>query len=413
MIPWQLFVAVIATLHSTTSAEQLPLKGPYTPYPWIHKFASLGDSYAAGLGAGSRIDWLCSRYNESYPNILHTSFLGHHPKRTHQFLACTGAASTEIAEKQASALQDDLDLLTISAGGNDVGLTVILNNCIYQFFMAGEDDCDLAIQDARERIANKTQLYKNVTQLFDAVKPKMNKDHGVVYVTGYAGFFGTDDELCNNVTWAVWKAVESSQKSQYLTLDRRVALDSLVRSVNIVLRQAAEAAGPNFHFIDYDAHIKASRGRYCESGVLEPAPNRRELDFYEWDTVDTGENRTELQHETGDDVPKGSFEGGIAERINKTLQEHPDWEWDPDKGFVNKSKTGVGGKGEEGEMGVVGDTISWMLPDSWKRVFHLRPRAHALIAELILEDLRSREAGRRKVVPDEGPGEGEHAELRR
>ncbi|KAF2474074.1 SGNH hydrolase [Lindgomyces ingoldianus] len=391
MLLSQQLLAIPASLFSLVSTEQVPLKIPDAKYPWIRRYASIGDSYAAGLGSGSRIDWSCSRYNNSYPNILHASFLGDDPKRNHQFLACTGAASTDVIEKQIPALHDNLDLLTISAGGNDVGLTVILNNCIYQFFMAGEDDCELAMEEARQNIHNETQLHRNVTLLYEAVKPKMNK-HGIVYVTGYATFFGIADELCDSVTWAVWDGVESGQTKQFLTLERRISLNKLVQSVNLVLREATEAMGPNFRFIDYDKHIAEGRGRYCEVGVQEPAPNRWGLDFYEWNTIDSGENSTEMGR-TGDDVPKGSFEGDIAERINKTLQEHPDWQFDPDKGFVNKSKTMVR------EEGIIGDTISWMLPDSWKRVFHLRPQAHALIAALISEDLQKKE-GKDTVHPN-------------
>lgn len=378
-------LALIAARAGAGAAAQAPFEIPALKFPWIRNFASIGDSYSAGLGAGDRLEFYCSRYAQSYPNILHTSLLGHDDQRTHQFLSCSGATSTEILEKQVSALNDDIDLLTISAGGNDIGLTPILSNCIYQFYMSAEDDCEKSMQEARKLIADDTQLYKNVSKLVEAAKPKMNQDHGVIYVTGYAGFFGIEDETCDNVTWAVWNSVERTK--QYLKLELRRALDDMVRSVNDVLRRIAEDSGPNVRFIDYNPHIEAARGRYCEAGVQEPAPNRRELSFYEWSTVDPSENKTALQNETGGDVPKGSFEGGIAERINKTLQEHPDWDFDPDKGFVNKTKP------EVGEEGMVEDTIHWMLPDAWKRVFHLRPEGHRIVAMLVAEDLERRGKG--------------------
>ena len=140
---------------------------------------------------------------------------------------------------------------------------------------------------------------------------------------------------------------------QYLKLDMRRQLDDMVKAVNSVLARAARDSGPNVRFIDYDEHIKRGRGRYCEAGVHEPDPNRLGLSFYEWNTVDTEDNVTEL-YNTGDDVRKGSFEGDIAVLVNKTLREHPDWEFDPEKGFVNKSKIGA--------EDVVGDIIWWLLP---------------------------------------------------
>jgi lysophospholipase L1-like esterase len=366
---------------ATSFSPQTPLTST-SNFPWIQRFASVGDSYSAGLGSGARLDWSCSRYVESYPNILHTSLLGPNINRTHQFLACSGATSTEILQKQIPALQDNLDLLTISAGGNDIGLTPILSNCIYQFYMSAEDACQTAISEAQARIANVTELYHNVTLLIEAAKPKMNKEHGVIYYTGYAGFFGAEDEVCDNVTWAVWKDVEWSK--QYLKRELRKSLDDMVASVNAILTKAVRDAGERVKFIDYDEQVKKARGRYCEAGVVEPDPSRSGLVFYEWNTVDSGENKTELQNRTGDSVPKGSFEGGIAGEINKTLEEHPDWQFAPDKGFVNKTK------GDVGEKGWLGDSIHWLLPDSYKRVFHMRPEGHRIVARMLVEDLERR-----------------------
>lgn len=366
-------------------AEQISLSS--TPrFPWIKNFASIGDSYSAGLGSGHRLDWSCSRYSSSYPNILHTSLLGEDSNRTHQFLSCSGATTQEILQKQIPALSTNLDLLTISAGGNDIGLTPILSNCVYQFYFSGEDACQKAMDEARARIANETQLYRNVSALITAAQPMMNPDHGVIYYTGYATFFGTEDAICDNVTWAVWKDVEWTK--QYLTLAMRIELNDMVRSVNDIIRKAVDAAGPRMRFIDYDASIEVARGRYCEAEVQEPSPNRASLAFYEWNTVDTGENRTELQNSTGDSVPHGSFESGIAEQINKTLQEHPDAQFEDGKGWVNKTK-GVNGKE------IIGDTIHWLIPDSYKRVFHLRPVGHWVVARMVVGELEA-EGGKRK-----------------
>lgn len=368
---------------------------PWRPIPaflWIEKFASIGDSYSAGLGSGERLDWSCSRYADSYPNMLHSTHLGQNPNRTHQFLACSGADSTEILEKQVPALEENLDLLTISAGGNDIGLTPILGNCVYQFYMSAEDACQKSMEEARARIANETELYKNVTKLIEAAKLKMNPDHGVIYYTGYAAFFGTDDDTCDSVTWAVWRNVEWTK--QYLKLEMRRDLNDMVRSVNTIIRKAVVAAGPNVRFIDYDAHIAADRGRYCEAGVQEPDPSRERLAFYEWDTVDHGENRNDLQNRTGEDVPKGSFEGGIADQINKTLEEHPDWQFDPEKGFVNKTKRDVD------EEGIIGDTLHWLIPDSYKRVFHLRPRGHRIVARMVGKHLVKHGPGKKQETDE-------------
>ena len=276
------FAANRASTQTHISAEDTLLDT--TELPWIENIASIGDSYAAGLGSGKRVDFSCSRYNTAYPNIVHDSLRVHGSNTTHQSLACSGADTAEILAKQVPALNTNLNLITISAGGNDIGLTPILSNCVYQFYMASEDACQKSISEAQEKIANETQLFQNVTRLIEAAKPHLNASHGLIYVTGYARFFGTQDTTCDNVTWAVWRTV--SRKKQYLTLPMRQSLNAMVLSVNAVLRRAVEASGPSVRFIDYDTRIAAQRGRYCELGVLEPAPNRGGLVFYEWDTVD-------------------------------------------------------------------------------------------------------------------------------
>jgi lysophospholipase L1-like esterase len=383
------------SLFSFTAAHQVPLQpNLVTRFPWIHTFASIGDSYASGLGAGTRLDWSCSRYSSSYPHILYTSLFGADDARVHQFLACSGSSTSMILADQIPKLQDDsIDLLTISAGGNDIGLTPVLNSCVYQFYMAGEAQCEDAIQEARSSIEDPARLYTNITAVLEASKFKLGKD-GVIVVTGYARFFGTEDKICDNVTWAVWSALE--YEKQYLRQQMRTALNSLVSSTNDVLRNATKAAGPRVLFVDYDADIEKARGRYCEPNVQEPEPNRLELAFYEWNTVDKGENSTELQQQPGDNVPRGSFESEIAESINKTLHEHPEWKFDPDKGFVDKDQVG-----EDGIFDGIGDGIHWMLPDSWKRVFHLRPAGHAIVAKRLVEVLQAFEERRKDDFEDE------------
>jgi hypothetical protein len=93
----------------------------------------VGDSYAAGLGVGERIDFGCSCYNGGYPSIIHLdNRFGRNPNRTFQFLACSGLKSTDILKKQVPYLDDGLDVIVWSAGGNDVALGGVLDACIFQ-----------------------------------------------------------------------------------------------------------------------------------------------------------------------------------------------------------------------------------------------------------------------------------------
>jgi hypothetical protein len=382
MMHLYLLPVLLLSLYTPSVATQTT-HSPSQEYRWIQKFASIGDSYGAGLGAGSRTDLFCSRYDHAYPALLHSTYLppASSTQRTAQFLACSGAKTLDILHDQVPRLEKDINLLTISTGGNDIGLSPILNDCIYQFWFANTADCTHAIEEAERRIANRAELYDKIFTLIEAVRPKMNATHGAIYLTGYSRFFGVEDHTCDNVTWAVWGDMGDKQ---YLKLDLRRQLNDMVLAVNGMLRRVARDAGSDVRFVDYDGEVEKRRARYCEKGVLEPQPMRKGLGFYEWDTVDEIDDVAALER-MGDDVRRGSFEGEIAERIDRTLQEHPEWEFDPAMGKLDKNRMN-----EVGAEGMVEDVIWWLLPDKWKRVFHPRPEVHAVIASLIVEDLARR-----------------------
>lgn len=88
------------------SSHLEPLKDEF----WIHKLSSIGDSYSAGLGAGSRIDFLCSRYNRSYPALIsNDGWTNQVSNLSFQFLACSGATSGDILRDQVPKLEDGQD----------------------------------------------------------------------------------------------------------------------------------------------------------------------------------------------------------------------------------------------------------------------------------------------------------------
>lgn len=73
----------------------------------IKTFVTLGDSYAAGIGAGVRTDYKCSRYDHSYPALLST-YQGLE-NATFQFLACSGATSVDMLANQVPAITGTAD----------------------------------------------------------------------------------------------------------------------------------------------------------------------------------------------------------------------------------------------------------------------------------------------------------------
>jgi hypothetical protein len=51
-----------------------------TSFAWVHRFAAIGDSFTAGIGSGIQLgevhhkydDWICSRYDQSYPMLVNS-----------------------------------------------------------------------------------------------------------------------------------------------------------------------------------------------------------------------------------------------------------------------------------------------------------------------------------------------------
>lgn len=93
-------------------------------FRWIHRWAAIGDSFTAGIGAGNlyskdKEDWRCSRYDRSYPARLELAFGG--GPSFFQYLACSGDRTEQIYE-QVQKMEGDMDFVVLTAGGNDLCL---------------------------------------------------------------------------------------------------------------------------------------------------------------------------------------------------------------------------------------------------------------------------------------------------
>lgn len=80
---------------------------------FITSLASIGNSFASGIGAGSRIDWSSSWYDHSYPALINndTRYVDA-SNRKFQFLACSGATAMDVLTKQAPSLSTGIDAVS-------------------------------------------------------------------------------------------------------------------------------------------------------------------------------------------------------------------------------------------------------------------------------------------------------------
>ncbi len=154
-----------------------------TPDPsnpsWIGNYAAIGDSYAAGIGAGTVLngngDAACSRYDGATPVLLN-NILG--AKSKFQFLACSGDESPHVKDQVTKLADNSQDLLMISAGGNDALLSDVLKACVYT--PAGQDGCDKAIASTQDAVDHKLQ--GNIDDLLQILAPKLKQGGIAVFM---------------------------------------------------------------------------------------------------------------------------------------------------------------------------------------------------------------------------------------
>lgn len=307
----------------------------------------------------------CSRYDGGYPHLIDKDpQFGTNPNRTAQFMGCSGVTSSQVLKQQIPRLEDDLDIITVSAGGNDVVLGPVLDSCIFQWRRGTNQGCEKALNHTQELIDN--ELSSNLDTLLQALLAKLSPE-GTIYYPGYTQFFG-DSRFCDNVTWSVWPRMAEKDK-QRLTAKRRAHMNSMVAQVNDKILNATKHAGTRVVYVDFDWAFEQVNGRFCEEGVEEPDPDRAGLLYFEWMTLDDGED-PHLIINPGDPVPADSFEGSIGNWVLETLDQKPDWkEFGPagssmvliTDAVVDAAKSNAADF--RTQMGL-DDLIFWFLPDS-------------------------------------------------
>lgn len=235
-------------------------------------------SSSAGIGSGSpypNSSAACARYDQSYPAFIQDNdLMPQDPAAAFEYLSCSGATSPEILSGQASQLGTGYDLITVSAGGNDVGLSDILNACVFQWnpFRNCGDEMQATLNLIRDTLPG------NLDKLYAGLADKINTGRKI-YVTGYATFFDNSTTGCDNTTWSFWF---NSQNKQMLTTERRTLMNELTTATNAAIEAAVKRAGDSFEFVGYDQYFSVLQGRFCEAGVKEPQGDRDGLLFFQW-----------------------------------------------------------------------------------------------------------------------------------
>jgi lysophospholipase L1-like esterase len=171
------FAAGVATLAMTLTFAAPAQAGK------IQDYVALGDSYAAGIGGGEYRNKDCLRSANAYPELADDL----KSVRDVTNLACGGATTQQVVLTQLGQLDKKTDLVTITAGGNNLGFGTLASACgPILLNPVDATTCFGAIAQARALIASGV-LHEDLVTMIEAVQAAAPKAD--VVLTGYPYLF--------------------------------------------------------------------------------------------------------------------------------------------------------------------------------------------------------------------------------
>ncbi|MFE3636695.1 SGNH/GDSL hydrolase family protein [Streptomyces sp. NPDC059168] len=192
-------------------------------------YVALGDSYSAGVGAGSYLTAAprCLRSSLSFPALWAAA----HSPSSFSFTACDGAKTTDVLKNQLGPLGPRTGLVTVTAGGRDAGFTTVMAACV----LGGAGMCRSAV--AKARAATNGALPGELDRLYSAIRGRAPAAR--VVVLGYPRLYRLHGSCSGG-----------------LPDTERSALNDASDHLNRVI--AARAAAHGFTFVDvrkvFDGH---------------------------------------------------------------------------------------------------------------------------------------------------------------
>jgi lysophospholipase L1-like esterase len=203
-----------------------------------YRYVALGDSYAAGRGAGSYLDG-CLHTRASYPRLL-DRLKGITLTRD---ASCNGATTADVMNLQISALTARTSLVTLTVGGNDLNTAAIAGACVVDPSSA---QCQTLLAQAQALLTSGALVGRliNTYAVIAAAAPRAR-----IVVTGYPYLFETPGSA-----------------------DPRLpiisALNSATAALNSVINGAVlkvQSAGADIHYVDVTA-------AFARHGILGAHP---------------------------------------------------------------------------------------------------------------------------------------------
>lgn len=340
----------------------------------ILEWTAMGDSYASGVGAGHQPaddTNRCFRFPNAYPVVVQAG-LKPVPLKFNN-VACSGNTFKQIKEKELLDKPENdgnygrrpawgkaPEFVTITMGGNDIGILDLIVTCILSFKLWGMN-CEEVIQYGHDTIKSK-QFKDDLNGLIQAV---VDKGRGTnvgkqfkVFVVGYAQFFNQTTTQCNDVSF---KPVWNPLPAQKLSVERRKAMNELALALNKALSDAVHGfKDKNVYWIDYDKDFDGHR--FCDR--KEPNPDDPETYFFNYYTKD--DPKLEIARKVFGKMP--TYQAAVKGRKDGAFK--------TDEDFINA--LGEAAKDVPGAESVLSDTV---------RMFHPSTRGHAKIRDIVLKAL--------------------------
>ncbi|MGW2705433.1 SGNH/GDSL hydrolase family protein [Streptomyces sp. NPDC001340] len=205
------------------------------------RYAALGDSFSAGVGAGDYIPASgdCYRSPRAYGPLWAAT---HHPK-TFQFIACGGATTTDVQKDQVPEISSATTLLTLTVGGNDLGFSQGVAACLLP--TSTDATCNAALDESEYILQN--ELPGNLQRTYQDIAAAAPKAR--VVLAGYPHLLEAGTSAC-----------------PYGTPARRIRINALTDQLDSLIRKTGKEQG--FRFADVRRSF-AGHGVCAPEGVPE------------------------------------------------------------------------------------------------------------------------------------------------
>lgn len=196
-------VATLGVAGSAVAADSVTAGG----------YVALGDSYSSGVGAG---DYLpdsgdCRRSANAYPQLWAAA----NSPTSFAFVACSGATTSSVASGQLGVLDAATSLVSVTAGGNDVGFADVMQDCV----LGSEATCISSVDAAVAKM--NSPLPGSLDSLYAGIRA--GAPAAQVVVLGYPRFYQLSGGCIAGLTEAERAAINDASDVLNGVLAKRAA----------------------------------------------------------------------------------------------------------------------------------------------------------------------------------------------